>query len=140
MLIPLTQLHPSTRRLGADFHRSPSPPAAAAGAALLFAPCQQCSDSFHVKAVMQKARGYFLQTAPKFTGCRGSRGPRNIFCLVCQSQVSCCCCQSSDLCRGFCPSGSCLARILLFTFSGQHKILLKFLLPPLLLLSQSSEG
>lgn len=57
---PINQLHPSVQRPGSDFHCSPSPPAAAASAALLFAARQHCSDSFHVKAVMQKARGYFF--------------------------------------------------------------------------------
>lgn len=102
------------------------PPAPAAAACCT-------SGSFHVKAVMQKkkkARGYFFfcKLLLSFMGCRGSRGPGSVFCLGCWSQVSGCC-RSSDLCRGFCPSGSRLARILLFAFSGQHKILLKFLPP-----------
>lgn len=75
-------VHPSRQKPGADFQRSPSPPAAAAAAALPFAARQQRSHSFHVKAVMQKSvEGYFLQTALKFTRCRGSRRPTQHFLL-----------------------------------------------------------
>lgn len=124
--------HPSTRKPGASFHWAPSPPAAAAGAALPFAARQQRSHAFHVKAVIQKKKreGYFfLQTALKFTGRRGSRRPTQRFLLGLP--------EPGKLLPSELRFVSWLLSIWLLSgtdsslrfFSGQHRILLKFLPP-----------